>query len=75
MPYCNMVFKKNEFAKAIKYKRQLELNLGLRIASDQIGINYTTLSRLENGQMPDLLTYQKVCQWLDINMHIFFKSH
>lgn len=69
-----MVFKNNEFAKAIKTKRLIDLNIGLRIASEQIGINYTTLSRLENGHMPDLLTYQKVCEWLNMNMHIFFKS-
>ncbi len=75
MPNCNMVFKKNEFSKAIRAKRVDELDIGLRIASEQIGINYTTLSRLENGQMPDLLTYQKVCEWLGANMHIFFKSH
>lgn len=70
-----MIFKRKEFAKAIKTKRLIELDIGLRIAAEQIGINYATLSRLENEHMPDLLTYQKVCEWLDTSMHIFFKKN
>ena len=72
--YCNMVFKRVEFSTAIKTKRH-ELGIGLREAGEQAGINYATLSRLENEHMPDLLTYQKVCEWLDTNMHIFFKKN
>jgi transcriptional regulator with XRE-family HTH domain len=37
---------------------------GLRIAAQEIGISPATLSRVENGKVPDLETFGKICRWL-----------
>ena len=39
-------------------------NMGIRAAAKEIGISPTTLSRIENGHVPDVSTMQKVCAWL-----------
>jgi transcriptional regulator with XRE-family HTH domain len=42
--------------------------LGLRAAADQIGgISASTLSRVEQGKVPDLDTFLKICEWLGSN--------
>lgn len=38
---------------------------GLRETSNEIGISPSTLSRVENGKIPDLETFGKICAWLD----------
>lgn len=40
---------------------------GIREASGEIGISSATLSRIENGKVPDLDTFSKVCKWLKID--------
>lgn len=40
---------------------------GIREAAAEIGISYATLSRIENGKVPDLETFSKICQWLGID--------
>jgi transcriptional regulator with XRE-family HTH domain len=37
---------------------------GVRAAAEAIGISPATLSRIENGQVPDLATFAKICVWL-----------
>lgn len=39
-------------------------NMGVRAAAREIGISPTTLSRIENGHVPDIGTLDKVCAWL-----------
>lgn len=39
-------------------------NMGVRAAAKEIGISPTTLSRIENGHVPDIGTLDKVCVWL-----------
>lgn len=39
-------------------------NMGVRAAAKEIGISPTTLSRIENGHVPDIGTLDKVCSWL-----------
>lgn len=41
--------------------------VGVRAAAKEIGISPATLSRVERGFLPDLETFRKICQWLDIN--------
>ena len=41
--------------------------LGIRVAAAQIGISAATLSRVENGQLPDLENFGKICRWLKID--------
>ena len=37
---------------------------GVRKVAKEIGISPSTLSRVENGKMPDLETFSKICAWL-----------
>lgn len=39
--------------------------LGVRAAAKEIGISSATLSRIENGNIPDLATFAAICGWLD----------
>ena len=38
---------------------------GVRATALEVGVSHATLSRVENGHMPDLETFAKICQWLD----------
>src|SRR5260370_40297157 len=42
-------------------------SMGVRAAAGEIGISAATLSRIENGRVPDLDTLKKVCAWLGID--------
>lgn len=48
----------------IKEKRGVA---GLRDTAKEIGISLATLSRIENGKVPDLETFSKLCKWLDLD--------
>lgn len=37
---------------------------GIREAATEVGVSPATLSRVENGKIPDLETFSKVCKWL-----------
>lgn len=37
---------------------------GIREAAREIGVSPATLSRIENGKIPDLETFGKICEWL-----------
>jgi transcriptional regulator with XRE-family HTH domain len=37
---------------------------GIREAATEVGVSPATLSRVENGKIPDLETFSKVCRWL-----------
>ena len=39
----------------------------LREVAAEIGISAATLLRVENGRVPDLGTFGKLCKWLDID--------
>jgi transcriptional regulator with XRE-family HTH domain len=47
-------------------KRNVD-GLGVRAAAKEIGISSATLSRVENGYLPDLKNFTLICDWLDIN--------
>lgn len=68
-----MVFRATDFAIAVKTRRVIYLDIGLREAAAEIGISFATLSRIENSKIPDLLTYAKVCKWLNVDMNLFLK--
>ena len=40
---------------------------GIREVAAEIGISYATLSRVENGKLPDLQTFSKICTWLQLD--------
>lgn len=40
---------------------------GIREVASEIGISSATLSRVERGKLPDLETFAKICEWLDVD--------
>lgn len=56
-------------ANMVKNKRG---KLGLRAVADQIeGVSFTTLSRIEQGKIPDVDTFIRVCKWLEVPTDTF----
>jgi transcriptional regulator with XRE-family HTH domain len=49
-------------------------SMGIRAAAGEIGISPATLSRVENGSLPDLDTLRKVCRWLGVDPAAYFGS-
>lgn len=43
-------------------------SLGIRATAKEIGISPATLSRVENGHLPDLENFKKICRWLGIEV-------
>jgi transcriptional regulator with XRE-family HTH domain len=41
-------------------------NQSLRDAAEESGVSAATLSRIENGKDPDLITLRALCRWLRI---------
>lgn len=67
-----MKFKAEALAWDFKEKRVMENNMSLREAADEIGVGYSTLSRLENCKDIDLVTFTKVVSWLQKNPGRYF---
>jgi len=40
---------------------------GIRVAAAEAEVSPATLSRVENGNLPDLATFAKICRWLDVD--------
>lgn len=52
--------------------REMRGNRGLREVAQEIGeISASTLSRIENGNIPDLDTFIRICRWLDVSPDMF----
>lgn len=46
-------------------------NTGIRAAAAEAGVSSATLSRVENGNIPDLATFAKICRWLEVDPALF----
>lgn len=55
-------------------RRRATLGLSLREAADVSGVPVATLSRIEQGRMPDLATFIRVVEWLGEPPGRFFAS-
>jgi transcriptional regulator with XRE-family HTH domain len=44
----------------------------LRAAATEIQIGSATLLRVESGRIPDVVTFGKICKWLNIDPGVFF---
>lgn len=60
-----------KFSKEVKTKRVIEENLGVAELGRLIGSSAATISRVENGKTPDIMTYAKLCHWLRKPMNAF----
>jgi len=59
-----MAFRIDQLGQLIIERRGV---MGVRMAATEIGTSSATLSRIENGQIPDLETFSKICRWLNVN--------
>lgn len=59
-----------KFSEMIKSKRGSK---GLRILASEIGVSASTLSRIEQGNLPDIDTYLRLCEWLEVSTEYFTK--
>jgi transcriptional regulator with XRE-family HTH domain len=49
--------------------------LGLRATAKEVGeVSASTLSRIEQGKVPDLDTFMKICKWLDVSPEKFMPN-
>ena len=59
----------SKLAQMIKSKRGSQ---GLRVTAKEIGdVSASTLSRIEQGNIPDIDTYILLCGWLDVSTDYF----
>jgi transcriptional regulator with XRE-family HTH domain len=58
-----------KFSAMLKTKRR---GRGLRLVADEIGgVSASTLSRIEQGNVPDLETFMRICKWLGVSADEF----
>src|SRR5438552_13334027 len=58
-----------KFSAMLKTKRG---GRGLRVVADEIsGVSASTLSRIEQGNIPDLETFMRICKWLGVSAEDF----
>lgn len=61
-----------QLAALVKTKRGKR---GLREIAEEIGnVSASTLSRIEKGKMPDLDTFLRLCDWLEVSPDQFFEN-
>ena len=46
--------------------------LSLREASEECGVPFSTLSRIEKGRLPDLVNFRRIVEWLGVPVDAFF---
>lgn len=59
-----MTLRLSELGSLVRQKRG---TLGVRAAAAEAGVSSATFSRVENGQIPDLATFAKICLWLGVD--------
>lgn len=60
------------FAGMLKNKRA---GKGLRTIAEEIGgVSYATLSRVEQGKIPDVNTFIRICKWMDVPSDTFIEG-
>lgn len=57
-------FDSTGFVVEILFQRKIK-KLSLRAAAKEIGISPATLSRIENGNKPDIDSFCQICDWLE----------
>lgn len=67
-------FDKLNFSKDVKAKRTMEHGMDLRKLAGETDVSHSTLGRVENKGMPDLLTFAKLCAWLKKPMETYLKA-
>lgn len=55
-------------AEKLRKKRE---NRSLRVVAKEADVSFSTLSRVEQGRIPDLETFAKICAWLKVPPNTF----
>ena len=63
----------NAFAAAVRDRRQAS-TLSQRQAAAEAGVSFSTFSRVEAGNQPDLASFALLCAWLHVPAATFFTS-
>ncbi len=59
-----------------KMLNQKRGNKGLRETAEEIGgVSASTLSRIEQGKVPDVDTFIRICKWLEVKTDEFIIGH
>jgi transcriptional regulator with XRE-family HTH domain len=69
-----LIFNGKQFGKALRQKRVMDDDHSLQVLSLKLGVSAPTLSRIENGNTPDVTTYALICRYLDVSMEDFFSE-
>ena len=49
---------------------------GLRTVAEEIGgVSFATLSRIEQGKVPDVDTFIRICKWMNVTTDTFILSN
>jgi len=65
----NTLLNTEKFSSMLKDKRG---DKGLRIVAQEIGgVSASTLSRIEQGNIPDVETFIRICEWLGVSTEEF----
>ena len=72
-------FKQKQFTEAVNEKMFGEMTkqkrrIGVREFAKEIGISPATLSRIENGNVPDIETFFNLCFWMKRSTNEFYDS-
>lgn len=68
-----LIFDGDSFSKQVKKKRVIDEDLDMRTLGKRLGISAATISRCENGWMPDIDAYARLCYWIGRPMNDFVK--
>ena len=71
----NLYYDSESLKKDLRTKRIIQLNISMDLCARNIGISKSTLSRVENGNMPDLLTFFKILNWLGNDFKNYIKCN
>lgn len=62
----------NLFLAQLKAKRA---NISLRDAAKEIGdVSASSLSRIENGKIPDMEVFLRICDWMDVTPDTYIRT-
>lgn len=72
-----VTFKNKEFSNAVKEKMfgdmaKQKKRIGVRVFAKQAGVSPATLSRIENGHIPDIETFFRLCFWMKRSSNEFY---
>lgn len=66
-----VIWNGEQFSKQLKQKRLIDEDIDMRSLAERIDVSAATISRCENGKMPDLGSYVKLCHYIEQPLDMF----